>query len=161
MEKSKLLTFAVIGLLLLNIGTIGFLFLNSPKNQRPPMGQVGPQMMIIEKLHFDKEQQIAFGKLIDWHENEISKYDNQISTTKKELYELLSENEINISKKDSLISVIGNIQEHIEETNFKHFEDIKKLCHPDQMQYFDDFAKELGRIFAPMKPKDRPLKRHD
>ncbi|MDN3675870.1 hypothetical protein QWY90_00745 [Flavobacterium paronense] len=45
----------------------------------------------------------------------------------------------------------------MKKTHFKHFVDIKKLCHKDQMEDFNELTEDLGRIFAP-KPR-RP--RHD
>ena len=155
MEKTKLLTIAVIGLLLLNFGTLGFLILRG-KNHRPP-GEDRPQPkeIISEKLHFDAQQQKEYEKLIQWHRGEITKLDSNIRQTKNELYAQLSKPETNVKAKDSLISVINSNQKQIEETHFKHFEDIKKLCHKDQMKNFNDLTEELSRIFAPKQHQPR------
>ena len=159
MEKTKLLTITVIGLLLLNFGTLGFLFFSGPKDHKGPRDdRPKPKEIIIEKLHFDAAQQKEYAKLIEWHRGEITKLDGNIRKAKNELYEQLNQAEANIKAKDSLISVINSNQKQIEETHFKHFEDIKKLCHKDQMGDFNDLTEELGRIFAPNKPH-RP--RHD
>jgi protein CpxP len=158
MEKTKLLTIAVIGLLLLNLATLGFLFLNGPKGNRPPHGgKPEPKEIIIEKLHFDANQQKDYENLIQWHRSEITKLDDNIRQAKNELYSQLNQSEVNAKAKDSLITVINSNQKQIEETHFKHFEDIKKLCHKDQMEDFNELTEELSRIFAP-KPR-RP--RHD
>lgn len=158
MEKTRLLTIAVIGLLLLNLGTLGFLFLNDPKGNRPPHGgRPEPKEIIIEKLHFDAQQQKDYAKLIQWHRSEITKLDDNIRQAKNELYSQLNQSEVNVKIKDSLITVVNSYQKRVEETHFKHFEDIKKLCHQDQMENFNELTEELSRIFAP-KPR-RP--RHD
>lgn len=153
MEKSKLLTITVIGLLLINIATLGFLFLNGPKHgNHPPMDRMRPKEMIAQKLHFDENQRGQFDKLIDWHKSEIRKHDNEIRMAKIELYELLSHQDVDLKSKDSLINVINNHQKEIENIHFKHFEDIKKLCHEDQMDDFNHLSEELARMFAPPKP---------
>ena len=158
MEKTKLLTITVIGLLLLNLGTLGFLFLNGPKrNHTPREGRQEPKTIIIEKLHFDAAQQKDYDKLIKWHHGEIKRLDGNIREAKNELYSQLNQATVNTKSKDSLISVINSCQKQVEETHFKHFEDIKKLCHQDQMEDFSELTEELSRIFAP-KPR-RP--RHD
>lgn len=158
MEKTKLLTITVIGLLLLNFATIGFLFLNGPKGNRPPhLDRQEPKAVIIEKLHFDANQQKEYDKLIQWHHQEINQLDDQIRQTKNELYSGLSEKEINIKTKDSLITLLNSYQKQIEETHFKHFQDIKKLCKPEQQEDFKMLTEEMSRIFAP-KP---PMPRHD
>jgi len=154
MEKTKLLTIAVIGLLLLNLATLGFLFLNGPKGHRPPMdgpqqGRPKPREIIIEKLHFDAAQQKEYDKIIQWHQGEIRRLDKNIRQTKNELYSQLMLPEVTIKTKDSLIAVLNSYQKQVEQTHFKHFEDIKKLCHPNQMEDFNDLTEELSRIFAP------------
>jgi hypothetical protein len=154
MEKTKLLTIAVIGLLLLNLATLGFLFLNGPKGHRPPMegphqGRQKPKEIIIIKLHLDDHQQKEYDKIIQWHHGEITRLDKNIRHTKNELYSQLMQPEVNVKTKDSLITVLNSYQKQVEQTHFKHFEDIKKLCHKDQMNDFNDLTEELSRIFAP------------
>jgi hypothetical protein len=150
MEKTKLLTIAVIGLLLINLATLCFLFLNGPKGHRPSHeGKPMPKELIIEKLHFDANQQKEYDKLIQWHHGQITKLDDNIRQTKNELYSQLNQTEVNIKAKDSLIMLLNSYQKQVEETHFKHFEDIKKLCHKDQMGDFGELTEELGRIFAP------------
>ena len=157
MEKTKLLTIAVIGLLVINFGTLGFLLLNGKGHRSPQEGRQKPKEIIIKKLRFDEAQQKKYAKLIKWHRGEITKLDGNIREAKNELYSQLLKLETNVKAKDSLILVISFNQKQIEETHFKHFEDIKKLCHKDQMENFNDLTVELSRIFAP-KPH-RP--RHD
>ena len=153
MEKTKLLTITVIGLLLINLGTLGFLFLNNhtafgPQHDDRPM----PREIIIEKLHFDVGQQKEYDKLISIHQSEISALDDNIRNTKNKLYAQLNETEVSVKIKDSLINLLNSYQKQIEETHFKHFESIKKLCQKDQMVEFKNLTDELGRIFAP-KPR--------
>ena len=159
MEKTKLLTITVIGLLLLNTGTLGFLFFNGPNEHRPPHGcRPEPKAIIIEKLHFDDKQQKEYAELIKWHRGKIKKLDSNIRQTKNELYSQLNQTEVNLKTKDSLITLLNLYQNQVEETHFKHFEDIKKLCHQDQLEDFNELTEDLSRIFAPNKP---PRPRHD
>ena len=155
MEKTKLLTITIIGLLLLNLGTLGFLFLNG-KGHRPPRegSKPEPKEVIIDKLHFDAAQQKEYAKLIEWHRGEITRLDDNIREAKNELYSQLSQTNVNTKVKDSLITVINTNQKQIEETHFKHFEDIKKICRKEQMDDFNFLTEELSRIFAP-KPHGR------
>ena len=77
MSKIKLLSIAVIGLLVLNLGIVGFLFLRKPlmpherPNGRPPFESPGPQNEIIASLHFDSIQVRQYEILIDEHRESI------------------------------------------------------------------------------------------
>ncbi len=158
MEKSKLLTISVFGLLVLNLATLGFLFLNGPKGHRPPPppgDQQNPRELIIDQLHFDAAQQKEYGKIIQWHQKTIRELDHNIRETKNDLYALLRQEQVNGKTKDSLMNVLIDDQKQIDETHFKHFEAIKKLCHPNQLEDFNSLTEELGRIFAPNHPPRR------
>ena len=164
MEKTKLLTLAVITLLVLNLGTLGFLLLSGPKGHKPPSGQgpegrPKPREIIIEKLHFDANQQKEFDKLIQWHQGEIRSIEDNIREAKNELYQILSASEVNLKTKDSLINALALDQKQIESTHFKHFEDIKKMCHKEQLEDFNNLTEELGRIFSKGQRPPRP--RHE
>ena len=73
---------------------------------------------------------------------------------KNDLYLQLTQKTINIKTKDSLIEILASNQKKIEETHFKHFQDIKNLCKPNQMNSFNELTEELSRIFG-RKPKPR------
>ncbi len=153
MDKIKVLTVAVVALLLLNFGTLGFLLLAGPKHDRRPPHRE-PKEIIIDQLQLDATQQTAYQKLINSHRGTIDRLDRQSRSTKNELYLQLTQKTVDIKAKDSLIARLANYQKEIEETHFKHFQDIKNLCTPEQMNRFDDLTEELSRIFG-RKPKPR------
>jgi periplasmic protein CpxP/Spy len=153
MDKTKLLTVAVIALLLLNFGVLGFLFLSKEKQNRPE-NRPRPREVVIEKLGFNAKQIADYEKLIQIHRQGINAIDDSIRDTKNKMYELL--NSETTTKKDSLISKIASYQTQIETLNFNHFLDIKKLCTKEQAAKFKDLTVELTRIFS---KKQKP--RHD
>ncbi len=152
MNKTKLLSVAVITLLVLNFGILGFLFL-SKKNE--PNGRKMPREIVIEKLHFDENQIVKYEKIIEEHQKVIRNLDDSIRNTKNELYQLLNEEKINSVQKDSLYLQLANYQKQIETTHFNHFLEIKKLCKKEQLVHFNELTAELGKIFAPnRKPRN-------
>ena len=156
MERTKLLTITIIGLLLINLATLGFVFLNGPKpGGMPHEGRPLPKDIIIDKLHFDANQQKEYEKLIRWHRGKIDQLDDSIRQTKNSLYSGLTESDTNTKTKDSLIALLNSYQKQVEETHFKHFEDIKKLCKPEQQEDFKALTTELSRIFAPRPRRPR------
>ena len=154
MSKIKLLSIAVVGLLLVNAGILAFLFFRQPS--QPPMdgpgrpgpgAGEGPKRIIIERLHFDAEQITQYEKLIAEHRKQISELDKEIRQTKNNLYSTLAST--SPMSKDSLETRLGEIQKQIESTHYNHFADIKKLCKPEQTENFNELTKELARFFAP------------
>ena len=148
MEKTKLLTITVIGLLVLNLATLGFLFISGPKGHKPPHdrteGRQMPREIIINRLHFDVNQQKDYDKIIQWHKGEIKRLDSEIREAKIGLYSQLKESQLDLKVKDSLIAVINTNQKQIETTHFKHFEEVKKLCNKDQLEDFNELTEELS-----------------
>lgn len=145
MDKTKLLWFAVIALLLLNFGTLAFLFLSK---KHEPFDRKMPREIIIEKLHFTENQIVAYDKIIKQHQETIKKIDDSIRNTKNNLYQLLNDETINTAKKDSLFSKLAKYQTEIETTHFNHFLEIKKLCNKEQLQDYKNLTQELGLLFS-------------
>ena len=162
MERTKLLTITIIGLLLINLATLGFLFMSGPRGHKQPTdrpeGRPNPREIIIERLHFDDNQQKGYDNIVQWHKGQIKKLDENLRSVKNKLYTQLKQPQADVKIKDSLIAVINANQKQIEETHFKHFTAIKNLCHQDQLEDFNELTEDLSRIFAPNKP---PRPRHD
>ncbi|MDI1255784.1 MAG: periplasmic heavy metal sensor [Flavobacterium sp.] len=154
MEKIKLLTFTVIALLLLNLSTLGFLIFSGNDNgphDRPRRPE--PKDIIIKKLHFDKQQQADYQKLIRWHRSNITALDDSIMLSRNALYRQLSATTTNKKTIDSLTEQISIYQHEVETTHFRHFTDIKKLCRPEQQADFDALTLELSSLFSAHKPR--------
>lgn len=160
MNRTKLLTIAVIGLLLLNFGILGVMFFG--KSSQPPMhpphggpkGE-GPKQIIIERLHFDALQQKDYELLVVEHRKKTDELHEASKELHDELFSLLKGDTINQRESDSLVLEIANNQKAIENLNFDHFNAIKNLCKAEQIGYFNELVDELGRLFAPKGPRPR------
>lgn len=158
MNRTKLLTIAVTGLLLLNFGILGVMFFGKPSHppMHPPHGGPkgeGPKQIIIERLHFDEMQQKEYELLIVDHKTKTDELHEASKKLHDELFSLLKGDTINQQQSDSLKLEIANNQKAIEDLNFDHFNAIKKLCKGEQVGDFNELVDELGRLFA---PKGRP-----
>lgn len=105
-----------------------------------------PKNIIIEKFHFDENQTNAYQKLIEKHRKDIKENNDKILMLKKELYSNLKLNN-STEEMDSITTQIGIIQKQIEEIHYNHFLEIKALCKPEQLTYFDDLSEELIEVF--------------
>ncbi len=164
MSKIKLLTIAVIGLLVLNTALVAFLMLRKPfprpgKGGGAERGQESPKGVVINRLHFSEAQAKQYGKLIKEHQITIRVLSDSVGYYKKELYRsLISENN---DEKDASVDRLGNLQKQIELAHYNHFLAIKKLCEPDQIADFNKLSRDLSKYFFQRKkpemqgPNDR------
>jgi len=149
MNRSKLLTLAVIGLLVLNLGTLAFVFLRSPSHEhRPPHGE-GPKSIIIERLGFDETQQKDYEIIIHEHRGKTHELQQLSRELHEELFSLLKEKADYKVKTDSLIELISLNQKAVDNLNFDHFQKIKAICKGEQLEKFNALAGDLARLFAP------------
>lgn len=160
MNRTKLLTIAVIGLLLLNFGILAVMFFGKPSHQPMypphdgPKGE-GPKQIIIERLHFDAMQQKDYELLVVEHRNKTNELHEASKKLHDELFSLLKGETINQRERDALIMEIANNQKAIEYLNFDHFNAIKKLCKGEQVGYFNELVGDLGQLFGRKGPPRR------
>ncbi|MVM29769.1 periplasmic heavy metal sensor [Spirosoma sp. HMF4905] len=167
MERTKLLTFAVIGLLLLNLLTIGYLVLTSGRPsqagqlQGPLPDGKGPARVIIERLHFDEQQQQQYLEMGRQHHQQTERLNAESIQLFQEYYSLLPSAQPDSAKANALIRQIEDVQRQIAELNFSHFRQIKALCRPDQQADFSRLVADLAKLFGqrprpPRLPGDGP-----
>jgi periplasmic protein CpxP/Spy len=147
-SKVKYLTIACIGLVLLNLSTLFFIFKLGPR----PKG-MHKQKVIIEKLGFDKAQREKYTVLIQQHRTSMDKNRNRIHSLRNELYSTLANNDA--VKKDSLLDILRVEQAAMEAINYDHFMGIKQICTPAQEHLFNELTLELADIFSPHPPHGR------
>lgn len=141
----------LIGALLVTNLVLIFFFIKGrgPHHDGPPQHRRGgPRDLIIERLHFDDKQIEQFEELIQKHRKDLSENDEALMNIKTSLYSCLK-SDTNKTVTDSLINAMGVIQNKIEHIHYSHFEDVKRLCKPEQMKYFNELADELSHIFGP------------
>lgn len=151
MERTKLLTVAVVGLLLLNLFTIGFLVLNAGAFRGPePSNQNrgGPALLIMERLGFDEEQRQAFKKLADAHHDQTERLSAQSVALYRSYYELLLSEKPDTVRANALSEQIAQNQLTVAKVNLAHFAQIKALCHPDQQASFTRLVGDLSKLFG-------------
>lgn len=155
MERTKLLTFAVVGLLLLNLLTIGFLFLKPDQPQqpeqgpaRPGFGAEGPATVIIERLHLDERQQTQYRQLVKAHQDRMRALNEKSAQLYRNYYGLLEAARYDTKQADALSRQIADSQQKMAQLNFDHFKEIKSLCRPDQTADFNRLVSDLARLFG-------------
>jgi len=149
MTKAKLAGIFATGLLLSNLLLIWYI-LRAP-GHRPPEG---PKRIIIEKLHFDQQQENRYEALIATHRQQVRSKEDEMFMLKNELYATLTSATTD-SVKQALMAQIGKKQSELEGIHYQHFEDLRSICRPDQLAHFSKLTEEIAELFS-----HRPGKKH-
>ena len=163
MERTKLLTVAVIGLLLLNLLTVGFLIVK-PMRNRPlhpdhlpeQSDSNGPESIIVERLHFDPTQQKQYHQLVTRHRSQTRNLSSQMVQLYKDYYGLLASDQSDSARANALSEQIAANQRAQAELNFDHFKQINALCRPDQQGDFHRLVSDLSNLFGHPQHPPRP-----
>lgn len=147
MNKYRFYQIIIATLLILNIVLL-YLHFNRPDK---PMR---PRKIIIERLHFDKAQIEQFESIIDEHREMVTANEAEINDVKNDLYQQLNVS-MDSAKVDSLSKTIADLQKRAVMINFRHFQNIKKICKPEQMPYFEKLTNELSQLFSRKRPESQ------
>ena len=152
MNKIRFLTWGVILLLLLNAGTLVYLFIQKKQEQGPPAGGSGAADFIIEKLKLDATQQKQFEQLRNQHQD-ITRHARDEERRLHDVYfSLLKTDNPDKAKVDSLTSLIAVQRSITESATFSHFQQLRQLCRDDQKKLFDATIDEIAKRVSPKGP---------
>lgn len=141
MKRETLLTVLVILLLIINVGTLCFMFLGGAF--RPFEGHHHPPDMIVKKLGLNSDQQLQFKALIDEHRSGMMNLDESNKAITQKYLNLLKEEKVNTALKDSLEQQLADIQKHRADITLRHFESLKAICDSVQRHKFSELLPDL------------------
>jgi periplasmic protein CpxP/Spy len=157
MEKSKFLTIIIVILVLLNIGTLGYLLLPKNTNQPPPLrGRGGPGAFIIKQLEFTPEQQQQFKVLRNDHHSQMVALSDSLCTVRDDYFNGLKTSTPDTALANLQAVNIARIEARMHQITFSHFIDVRKLCNPHQQELFDKFINEILHSMQSPGPGARP-----
>ena len=153
MNKLRFLSITVVLLLLLNVGTLVYLFMS----QKTKDEQVGPPGraaadFIIQQLKLNDQQQQQFAALRRQHQDITRQVQNEDRRLHDEYFGLLKTDNPDKIKADSISLLIAKQRSLVEAATFDHFQQLRKLCNDDQKKLFDSVIDEVLRMMAPKGP---------
>ena len=151
MESAKFLKIVIIILLLINIATLGFMFMQRPHGMPPPPMDAGD--FISHELNFSPEQINQLNKLREASRMHIDELREKGKGFHDKYFDLLSSDEPGSVPVLQLADSIASNQKEIELITFSHFKDVRAICTPDQQKRFDSIINDALRMMA---PKGRP-----
>ncbi len=142
MNKNRFYIIIIIGLLIFN-GI--FVFFITQKGPRKGLRK-SPKEIISKRLNFREDQNAQYEELIHMHRSKTVELTNAIKESRNALYNTMSING-SMQLHDSIINNITNSQAELELLNISHFQDIKSLCEPSQLDDFNALSRDLAKLF--------------
>lgn len=142
MEKSKLLTIAVLGLLLLNLGILAMIWFRPG----PPHGPgERPDAFLIRELSLNAEQVAKFQELKEAHHSAMVELQKKDRHLHDEFFQLLKGDTPDRSGAIALSDSMSAIRVQMEMLTFDHFAEVRKLCTPEQQKKFSEIIDDMFR----------------
>lgn len=162
MEKNNFYKLLIILLLVLNLGTLSYLFFSAgkPPQSPPPDGQQPPpfaEMLQKELLLTDAQT----AQVKDMHTHHLQKMDSlqmQYQQVLQQYFNLLLQQNV-LQQKDSLQQILSAITTQRADEAFHHFNAIRQLLNKEQLQkYQEQLPKILQPVLHPQKNLPPPPK---
>lgn len=159
MKRETLLTASVVMLLLLNLGTLGFLFLSGRGAEGAhgmrEQGPGKPDQLIVEGLKLDDAQIAKFGELKREHHEAIMALDEKDQALHDTYFSLLKTDAPDSGKIANTESEMGQIDAEKNKVTFDHFRKLRNMLRDEQKQKFDQLINDMTHALHQRGPHDR------
>jgi Spy/CpxP family protein refolding chaperone len=151
MEAVRFFKIAIVVLLLVNVATLSFMWMNQPTNREdhPRRGEGrGPGEFLIHELQLNDEQQEQYEVMRSHHHETVMEIRRKAGGYRRRINDQLK-----VAVADSLLirqlsDSIGYCQRDAELITFYHFQDLRRICTPKQQQKFDQVIQEAIQMLA-------------
>jgi protein CpxP len=150
-NKTKFLTIIIVALLLMNAGTLTFMFMR----MKPPHDR-GPREVskwLTGQLNLDAGQQEQFNKLQEAHKQNMEPIQQQDRDLHDRYFKLLHGDVTDSTLVKQLADSIALNRVQTELVTFYDFKKIRGICNPEQQKKFDEIIGEALRMMAPHGPR--------
>lgn len=141
-SRQKWLLVLVGILLVTNIITLYVLWSSKstkkPDSPRPRMGQ-----FMVDQMKFDTVQEAAYWKLRDSLLTMQRPLMDSLRAAKKNYFDLLNYPDVSDSLLLARSNAVLGLQQKLDLITFRHFQQVRLLCKPEQYQKFDTVIKEI------------------
>ena len=144
MKTNKILTFAVVLLLVVNVIMLVWMIRGRDHHGMRKQGaKSGPVEMMMKELNMNQQQQTEFKKLKDEHFAAIKPVFDSVRTLKKSLFGLVKEENVNDSLVNQYSALIAQQQAIIDKLTINHFRKVRGLFSGDQQIKFDSLTQRM------------------
>ena len=142
MPEARFLKMVIIALLVLNIGTLGYLWTQHPPTHPPEDGRHGEDAAryLRRSLRLTDAQEDRYRAMRRRHHASVEAIRGRIRAQKRDLYALMRAADTSAAsvKAIALTDSLAIAQKEIEWITYAHFRELRALCTPDQQRDFDE-----------------------
>lgn len=143
MKNTKILSIAVILLLITNLVLVAFMVMDKKKQtgKKPGGPQTEASEVMVKTLNMTDAQQQQYKELKETHFKNIKPYIDSLKSAKAAFFELARRADFN----DSLVAVLGDKvcerQADLDRLTLHHFRDVRKIFTAEQLPKFDSLVR--------------------
>lgn len=143
-SNNKILTIAVVLLLITNIALVAFILPGKNKsNSRHSGGKRDPAEMMAKELNMTEQQKKEHKLLKEEHFKNIKPLFDSVRAAKTAFFSLLKDSTVSDSIVTAYSQRISERQSAIDKLTFAHFKKIRNLFTPVQQPKFDEFVQKM------------------
>ena len=143
-SNNKILTIAVVLLLLVNIALVAFIVMGKNRNDKWHSGGKGdPFETMVKELNMTAEQQKNYKEQKEEHFKKIKPLFDSVRMAKTAFYALIKEQNVSDSSINVYSQRITEKQSVIDKLTFAHFKTVRNLFTPEQQPKFDAFVQKM------------------
>lgn len=143
-SSNKILTIAVVVLLLTNIALVAFMVFGKNKQEgKRPAGKGDPFEMMVKELNMTEQQQKDYKQQKEDHFKNIKPLFDSVRAAKTAFFALIGEPEVNDSVINLYSQRVTERQAEIDKLTFAHFRRVRTLFTPEQQPKFDAFVQKM------------------
>jgi Spy/CpxP family protein refolding chaperone len=143
-------------LLLTNIATLSIYWFKKPDHDGGPGRDPGNRekrmgQFMVDQMKFDTTQEAAYWKMRDSMLVIQKPVMDSIRNSKKRFFDLLNQPDATDSMLIARTNEIADLQKKLDLVTFRHFQKVRSICRPDQLQKFDTVIKEIVNRMTPFR----------
>lgn len=155
MANTKFLKIVILILIVINLGTLTFIWVNRPRAEfRQP--HRNPGLFLKQALHLTPKQQELLFNMREQHQQRMAFYQELNRGLHRRFFDLLLEPNPDSAMMLTLADSIANNQKTLDTLTYQHFLNMKRILDPKQQKKFSDLFYKVFVTIAPPPPPPVP-----
>ncbi len=138
-NRFRILWVAIIVLVVLNIGMIAWFTFFAHRPGLPP------RLFLEQELSFDEKQKDIYRHMREEHFMKARDIKEKVKTLKEAFFKAMADSSITDEELRKRASAISTEASELDVLTFKHFQQVRQMCTPEQKEKFDEIIEEVLR----------------